>query len=291
MKLLYCLCILVFPVSSYAQINPFDFSNKWIFLHDGNSLVNTGISFAIPVLRSERMLLATGMNTDWYRNNLEDDSIGIKDLYRLSTPVVLQVKLPDRFKINLVVDPSLSSDFEDISMDDFRFNAAIRVVRTKLSGYSWSAGIAVSKQFFGIQIVPFYQTTIPVTSKLIFSGTLPLKPKLTWQFSEARAVGVALSASSASFRLSNEKNSRYMDNKQAEFFFFYQQRLVKNLFATVNLGQTFIYRARVFEDDQKIPLRLFLLDFGYEREPVSSWKSKGLAFQIQIAYKFKGETD
>lgn len=283
----FCLCCALALVSlkGFSQQNPFEVSARTISAGNGNSFGNYGLSLAYPVFRKEKTIVAAGINTDWYRNNLSGDSIGLRNLYRLSIPLMLQISLGEKYKLNIIADPSLSSDFEDISGGDFRYNAGIRLARTKKAGMSWSAGIGISKQFFGIQVVPFYQANIPLTSRLSLSGALPMKPRLTFEISQAKQVGFAVAASAGSFRLSPAKDEQYADIKQGEAFFFYQQKLFGNFHLGFNAGHTFINRIRVFENDQKIPLRLFLYDFGHERTPSASWNNNGWLFQVQVDYK------
>lgn len=284
----FCLCFFMALVSmtGFSQQSPFEVSARTISAGNGNSFGNYGISLAYPVFRKEKTIVAVGINTDCFRNNLSGDSIGLKNLYRLSIPLMLQVSVGEKYKLNFIVDPSLSSDFEDITGNDFRYNAALRLVRNKWDGMSWSAGIGISKQFFGMQVVPFYQANIPLTPRLSLSGALPMKPRLTFEISPEKQVGFALAASAGSFRLSAAKNEQYADIKQGEAFFFYQQKLFGNFHIGFNAGLTFINRIRVFEKDQKIPLRLFLYDFGHERTPSASWNNNGWLMQVQIAYKF-----
>ncbi|NJK95245.1 MAG: hypothetical protein HC905_10315 [Bacteroidales bacterium] len=260
-------------------------SARTISAGNGNSFGNYELSLTYPVFRKEKTIVAAGIITDWYRNNLSGDSIGLRNLYRLSIPLMLQISLGEKYKLNIIADPSLSSDFEDISSKDFRYNAAIRLARNKKTGMLWSAGIGISKQFFGIQVVPFYQANIPITSRLSFSGALPMKPRLTIEISPEKQVGFAVAASAGSFRLSAAKDGQYADIKQGEAFFFYQQKLAGNFHLGINAGRTFINRIRVFGKDQKIPLRLFLYDFGHERTPSASWNSNGWLVQAQVAYK------
>lgn len=283
----FCLCcaLALVSLSGFSQQNPFEVSARTISAGNGNSFGNYGISLAYPVFRKEKTIVAVGINTDWYQNNLSDDTIGLKNLYRLSIPFIFQISLGEKYKLNIMADPSLSSDLEDITSRDFRYNAAIRLARSKKAGMSWSAGIGISKQFFGMQVVPFYQANIPLTSRLSLSGALPMKPRLTFEISPARQIGFAVAASAGSFRLSAEKNYQYADIKQGEAFLFYQQKLFGNFHIGINAGHTFINRIRVFEKDQKIPLRLFLYDFGHERTPSASWNNNGWLLQVQIAYK------
>lgn len=284
-RCILCCTMAMISMAGYSQQSPFDISAKTISAGNGNSFKSYGLSLAYPVFNTERTMMAAGINADWYHNNLSGDSIGLRSLYRLSIPLMLQLSLGEKYKLNIIADPSLSSDFEDITGNDLRYNAALRLSQAKKEGISWSAGIGISKQFFGIQVVPFYQANIPLTPRLSLSGALPMKPRLTYEISQAKQIGFALAASAGSFRLSSAKNEQYADIKQGEAFFFYQQKLFGNFHLGINAGRTFINRIRVFGKDQKIPLRLFLYDFGHERTPSASWNNNGWLFQLQVAYK------
>lgn len=286
-RLSFILLLLLKICIMYSQQSPLEISMKYLAPRGSeSSFLNTGLNMAFPVYRNDKTTIFTGFSYDWYRIQQPDDSVGIGNLHRFSVPVGFLVQLKNNFRLNLVFDPSVSSDMEDISAEDFRFNAAIRLQKVKHTWMSWSTGIGFSKQFFGIQIIPFYQAVIPITHRLTLSGALPLKPKLTWHINDTRQWGFAVSGNSNSFRLSEGKQGRYADIKQLELNSFYQQKLLGNFRITGSVGLVFINRIRVFDNNQTIPLRLFLYDFGHSRTPVASWNNKGLSFQVQIAWVF-----
>lgn len=129
----FCLCwaMALISLSGFSQQSPFEVSARTISAGNGNSFGNYELSLTYPVFRKEKTIVAAGIITDWYRNNLSGDSIGLRNLYRLSIPLMLQISLGEKYKLNIIADPSLSSDFEDISSKDFRYNAAIRLARNK----------------------------------------------------------------------------------------------------------------------------------------------------------------
>lgn len=289
MKQLFSVILLLLKLyNACSQQSPLEISMKYLAPRgSGSSFFNTGLNFAFPVYRNDKTTIFTGVGYDWYHIQQPDDSVGIKNLHRFSIPVGFLIQLKNNFRLNLVFDPSISSDMEDLSGKDFRFNAAIRLQKVKQTGLSWSTGIGFSKQFFGIQIIPFYQAVIPLTHRLTLSGALPLKPKLTWHMNDIRQWGFAVGGNSNSIRLSESKQGCYTDVKQMELNSFYQQKLIGNFRITGSVGLVFINRIRIFNNNQTIPLRLFLYDFGHSRTPIASWNNKGLSFQVQIAYVLK----
>ncbi len=282
------LTFLVLPLkicTAFSQHSPLEISIKYLAPHNSeSSFFNTGLNITFPIYRNASATVFSGVGNEWFHVQLPGDTVGIENLHRFSVPVGFMVELKNNFRLNFLFDPSISSDIVDISADDFRFNAAIRLQKETQPGMSWSVGIGFSKQFFGIQIIPFYQAVIPITHRLTLSGALPLKPKLTWHINDTRQWGFALTGNSNSFRLSEGKQGRYADVKQLELNSFYQQKLIGNFRITGSIGLVFINRIRVFDSNQTIPLRLFLYDFGHSRAPATSWDNKSLSFQVQIAW-------
>ncbi|MFT3738757.1 MAG: DUF6268 family outer membrane beta-barrel protein [Breznakibacter sp.] len=288
MKFAPALCVttlFLMALNTSAQQSPFDLSFKYLAPRTGApSFNNVGLNVAFPIYKNRVTAIFTGLGTDYFHFTDIGDSLGIDRLYRVSIPMGARFTLNEHYTFTFLFDPTLGSDLEDLNMDDLRFNTAFRLQRTGQNKFSWSAGIGISKQFFGFQATPFYQLHVPVTPRLILSGALPLKPSLAWKIDENKLCGMAVSGTSNSFRLAERKNSRYVDSRQLEVNIFLQQRLHKNLRMVCSAGMAVLNRVSVYESNQTIPLRLFLFDLGSSRTPIASWDNRALSFGIKIIY-------
>ncbi len=283
--LLLSLFIIV-KTNVHAQPKPLELSINYIHPRnsDGSSFLNAGGGFILPIHRFQQKMLVAGINYAYYGNNLPSDSISIKNLHKIAVPILMLWKLNNNYKLSIIFAPSFSSDYIRFSANNFCFNSAVRIAHTSSTGVTNSFGIGMSKQFYGFQVSPFYQAVIPLGSRLILSGVLPLKPNLTWVINKDNQIGTTIMANTSSFRLSESKGERYVDTKQAELGFFYQKRIVGNIFVRGTIGYSFLNSIKVFEKDQVVPLRIFLYDFGNTRQALASWNERGVGIQLQIFY-------
>lgn len=246
--------------------------------------LNTNLSINFPAYKDSLITGLIGTNIKYYRFNFENDSLNIRNLYSWSIPITFVYKTSQGRYFAMMFEPSLSSDFKDISSPDFRYNFAIFYIKKKNPNSSSGIGIAISRRFSGFQIAPFYLINMRVHNKWILSGNIPFKLKFAYEINGKKQVGISFGANSNSFRLSEKDNNNYMDYQEIEVSLFYQQPVLKHLNWNIKFGMQST-ASEIYAKNQISPLGLFLLSKNKSGNPLESFKNKGmLLFQVNFSY-------
>jgi hypothetical protein len=218
--------------------------------------------------------LLTSNNTSVI-NNLWLHSIGVSIMYRS--------KINDKTSMTISAQPSIWSDFKNISGEDFRFSTSIHFITKKDKHFSLGWGILYSYQFFGNQIIPIIDVRYKMNSgNWKIGGALPLRPRIEYAFNNKTAVGFKLEGNYYSYRLSPQLNSQYLFFRQWDAGIFVDQKLFGKLYLTAGAGYAYNRSLQIFNKDQTIPLSFFGNRISRKFTPSYSNQSKGMVFKIGV---------
>lgn len=279
--------LLQFPVLTYSQPgSPLSLSLNYIPAKNESEpfFLNTNLSINFPAYKDSSINVLIGTNFKYYRFSFQNDSLNIHNLYSWSVPITFVYKTSESRYFAMMFEPSLSSDFKDISASDFRYNLALFYVKKKDLNSSSGIGIAISRRFSGFQIAPFYLINMRFRNKWILSGNIPFKSKLAYEINSKKQVGISFGVNSNSFRLSEKGNNNHMDYQAIEVFLFYQQPVLKHFNWNINFGMQST-ESEIYAKNQISPLGLFLLSKNKSGNPLELFKNKGmLLFQVNFSY-------
>ena len=279
--------LLQLPVMTYSQPgSPLSLSLNYIPAKNESTpfFLNFNLSINFPAYKDSLITGLIGTNFKYYRFNFQNDSLDIHNLYSWSVPITFLYKTSEIRYFAMMFEPSLSSDFKDISSSDLRYNLAMFYVKKKDLNSSFGIGIAISKRFSGFQIAPFYLINMRFRNKWILSGNIPFKSKLAYEINGKKKVGISFGANSNSFRLSEKDNNNYMDYQAIEVSLFYHQPVLKHFKWNINFGMQST-PTEVYSKNQTFPLSLFLISRKKSGNSLESFKNKGmLLFQVNFSY-------
>ena len=296
MKRIRNLLFLVFTISSinsFSQSTALDAGSE-MSPSKGNStlsMFSETVSARFPLSKKRDNAWSTGIN---YKSLLTENNTSVINglwLHSIGVSLSYRKKTSDKTTMTIMIQPSIWSDFKEISDEDFRFSSSLRFITRKDNHFSIGWGIIYSYQFFGNQIVPIIDISYrKTTGNWRIGGALPFRPRIEYAFNDKTAVGFRLEGNYYSYRLSKELNSQYLFYRQWDAGLFIDQKLTGKLYITAGAGYAFNRSLQIYNKDQTIPLSFFGNRVAKKYTPSYSNQSDGMVYKIGIQLRlFKDE--
>lgn len=286
-----CIYILIASLAcvfnySYGQdTSPVSFSVNYSLPSQGGVYgVNTKLGLSYPFLNTTNTTLLAGVGYRWFRNDMQNDSIYMKDLHYLSLPLAALVKLNSRFKLYFSFETGVSSDVLSFTPVNFRYVSNFCLLRASGDTTKWSIILQMTSQNSGISISPSLFINLRLYGRLYFNGVLPFRPKITWKADAKNQYGIGITTDSNSFILSDKEKNRYVDKIKADFELFYNRRLNKSFKMFTSIGYTFLHNTKIYESTEKAPFKVYI--FGGNKTSVPT-SPDGLNFKIGVYWSTK----
>lgn len=242
--------------------------------------VNTRIGLGYPILKSANNTLLIGINYYWFQYKVQSDSLIIDDLYSLSVPLVFMHRINNRYKFIANTETGISSDKLGFSPDNLKYILNLSLVRFSNDTTKWVINLQVSRQHGGLSISPNFYADVRLFGKMYFNGILPFKPKLTWKANSRYQYGIAVNTDRNTFYLNKNDYKKYVEDTQVDLDLFYQFRLSRNLKISASMGYTFLHKIKIYEEDEKVPVKVYIFD-GSNKKSIKS-EPDNIEFKIRL---------
>ncbi|MBS1507238.1 MAG: hypothetical protein JSS79_11385 [Bacteroidetes bacterium] len=172
------------------------------------------MNFRYPFLITSKTIVAGGIGYETLFTN-QYPLFGGDRVSGLSTQWFLNRKLNNRNSLLLIGSGGIYSDFKDISMEDVRYSIGFRYKTSYHERFTTSYGLGLSRQFFGLMVVPFIDFDWKLSERLRISGPVPLNTRMRYIVNKRMQVSIFLRPDNSTCRLSATRNeSRYFQKKQ-----------------------------------------------------------------------------
>lgn len=284
-----CFYLLLFLMLSFATT---------LQAQQGNPLFLTASLMPRQAAKQASGTLQFGLNLPLHRDSLFAIGAGVhlrqfdpgmemvNTLTGISMPFSVMFRLTAKSQLVMMFEPILSSDFDDISAEDFRFNTSVFYVRKSDKRHYLRLGLALSKRFSGYQIIPVARFQWVLSPHWQLSGVLPFKPELRYQLNARHQLGVGLGAGNNSFRLSNKRENQYVNTQITQGIFFYRYKLHSHWHFHLAGGYQII-KNKVFAQDQTFPLSIYPWNPARAASPVESHDAYGVFMQVGCYYSIR----
>lgn len=131
--------------------------------------------------------------------------------------------------------PRISSDFKNVSSNDYQLGGAVVATYQKKENLSYKFGAYYNSEYFGFFMLPLFGMEWEINDRLNISGILPAHVNLEYKSGKQIYTGVDLQFITNSFRLYNDYYYRIDDNHLKLYADFY---LTKNLVLTAEAGHS-----------------------------------------------------
>ena len=249
-----------------------------------------GVTF--PVVLNDKYTLITGVNFSTHHLLLSPEFNQTTDLYSTLLKVGLATTYNDKWSSTIVLLPKISSDYKNLSGDDFYFGG-FAVAKLKKSEYfKYRFGFYASTEAFGMFATPIFGFYYLSPSKrLEIDASLPISADINYRFGKA-AVGIDYFGIGRSFNISQETSIPvYIEQSPLEFASYFQYGILENsILLRVKVGYT-SNTHEVYEQGDKLDFRLSAFSFGDDRTQLNPDILGSVFFKVEAIYRihFKEE--
>ncbi len=297
------LCIIPFRVYAQSSIKLFSVDYAQFlsvnYKNDAGDKISSNIGYwnlvaKIPVIHSNKGALITNLvcnhyvydNTDFsnqypYLSDITSFKFGFNWLRRLNT-----------FSILIGSETRFSSDnLASFSMDHLVYRSVIGLMKSRENKrlYMFGAGVGVSSDFGVPTVMPIIFVKWQLSSRLNYSGNLPLKGSLTYKIDKRSSCGLIHKSLFTSYRLSNDGNPESVAFRKVRVYrggVFLERYMTPHLLLSLDNGFTLTNKMLLYNNDKEqidqftskpgffINLNLSLmLNSGYKKTPITALRS------------------
>lgn len=207
----------------------------------------------------------------------------------ISLQLAWKLQLTAKQVITIFSQAGVFSDMEDVTGKDWRYGLGMRYQYEHGEKLTTGWGLMYNRQFFGNQLIPFIDVRYAPNDRWAISGQFPVKPKVLYHVNGRFSLGLEISAEAASYRLSAEKQHRYLKSTQWAGLGRMEWQFTRFLQLNVAMGSSFVNRYQVFEDAGAAHWTIITVPVGKRPEPVFDVKGKGLTATVGVALVLPGK--
>ncbi|WP_246022070.1 DUF6268 family outer membrane beta-barrel protein [Flavobacterium cellulosilyticum] len=245
------------------------------------------IDLTLPLKLKDKQAIITGI--DFSSNSLQlFPVIAYKNLYLARIKAGINISHSEFWSGTYILLPKISSDFINLSMEDFYLGGVAVLKYKKRNNLSYKFGLYASNESFGLFITPLIGLYYLSPNSLFEMNLyLPSNTDLNYSLTNTTKLGTDFVARGRSFKLTTDNvRSSYVENTSLEFSTYIQNNsLVKNVLMRLKVGFS-TNRFDVYPIDQKIDFATSLVKFGDNRTQLNSNLSSSPFIKIEAIYRF-----
>ncbi|MFK5982860.1 MAG: DUF6268 family outer membrane beta-barrel protein [Flavobacteriaceae bacterium] len=243
-----------------------------------------GVTF--PIVLNDKYTLITGVDFSTHHLLLSPEFNQTTDLYSTLLKVGLATTYNEKWSSTIVLLPKISSDYKNLSGDDFYFGG-FAVAKLKKSEYfKYRFGVYASTEAFGLFATPIFGFYYLSPSKrLEIDASLPISADINYRFGKA-AVGIDYFGIGRSFNISQETSIPvYIEQSPLEFASYFQYGILENnILLRAKVGYT-SNTHEVYEQGDKLDFRLSAFSFGDDRTQLNPDILGSVFFKVEAIYR------
>jgi len=239
----------------------------------------------IPVFSTGKATFLAGTRSNIWHFKYNTEQPWPNSYYSLGVTLTYNQKFSNNNSFLFVFIPRYNSDLLNPSPEAWQFGFLSYYTKRSSEKFLWKVGAYVNTEFFGLFVVPVYGINWNMSSRWSLTGDIPIWTKINYKASEKLNLGFSYMALVSSYRLTGEFNNDYISRFAIEPVLYAEIPVVKNLYLKSKIGYTLGRDYPVYDRDDKLDLKLSLIEFGNKRTPLNTDIKDGVFFEISIAYK------
>ncbi|UOB18132.1 DUF6268 family outer membrane beta-barrel protein [Abyssalbus ytuae] len=233
-----------------------------------------------PLWKNEKNRIFAGINykSGYFNNfNLFPEST----LHGVGLRLGWNHKIDSIQNIILFFQSGIYSDFQDISGKDFRSLIGFSYTKRKSDSFKYGIGAGYSRQFFGHQVVPFFNLEWKVSPRLAIYGQLPVKQQIEYSFSSF-LIGSKIDGNAASYRLSEKHMNQFVKINEWNYSIYAEKSIYKNLLLNAGIGYNLIRSFKIYEDFEDSSWTIFTIPLSSRDQPIEKVNDRSIFFDISL---------
>ncbi len=243
-----------------------------------------GVTF--PIVLNEKYALITGVNFSTNQLLLSPDFNQVTNLYSTLLKVGIATTHSEKWSSTIVLLPKISSDYKNLSSDDFYFGGFAVAKLKKSEHFKYRFGIYASTEAFGLFATPIFGFYYLSPSKKIeIDASLPISADINYRFGKA-AVGIDYFGIGRSYNISQETSIPvYIEQSPLEFTTYFQYGILENnILLRAKVGYSSNIH-EVYQQGDKLDFRLSAFSFGDDRTQLNPDILGSVFFKVEAIYR------
>lgn len=273
----------------YVDIMRLGYGNTFNNTFEGtDSSTNIGTfeaDLTLPIVINEKNAFITGViySRNWLQLFPEDENV---ILNRTVLKIGLATTYSEKYSSTIVLLPKITSDYVNVSGDDFYFGGIALLKYKKNENLSYKFGLYASQEaygFFTTPIIGWYY--LSPNKKFEMDMTLPIAADVNYNLG-AITLGVDYFGVGGSYKLHKENlNNKYVGVGTLNFASYVQYELFKHIELRGKLGYT-TSKYEVYDNNDKIDFGLAAFNFGDNRTQINPKINGSAYFKLELIYRF-----
>ena len=251
-----------------------------------------GVTF--PIVLNDKYALITGVSFNTNHLLLSPEFNQTTDLYSTLLKIGIATTHSEKWSSTIVLLPKISSDYKNLSGDDFYFGGFAIAKLKKSEHFKYRFGFYASTEAFGMFATPIFGFYYLSPSKrLEIDASLPISADINYRFGKA-AVGIDYFGIGRSYNISQDTSIPvYIEQTPLEFTTYFQYGILENsILLRAKVGYSSNIH-EVYEQGDKLDFRLSAFSFGDDRTQLNPDILGSVFFKVEAIYRihFKEKED
>ena len=297
MKYTYCFFLGLFFVSASAQnyIDILEFSyaktpqNNFNNSTESTDIQTYDFQFTFPIVLNKTSTLITGIFVNKDLLKLDENTADKRSLTKLGLKLGVNHVYSNKWSGTYMLLPSIASDFEEISSDDYQIGLFSLLTYKKKENLKYKFGFYANTEKYGLFMVPiiglYYKST---NDKFEANLSLPVQFDVNYELFPKIKTGLNFDGLGSSYNLNKQAyspNNAYVTKSSNELFSYLQFKLGKSLIAKTKLGYAISRSYKAYDSNDKIDFGLSSFYFGDDRAQLNQNFEEGPIFKIELLYR------
>ncbi|MBK5208188.1 MAG: hypothetical protein JJE44_01625 [Flavobacteriaceae bacterium] len=278
---------------NYIDIGRFSYANTPLNHFENTSeqtkVEEFGFQLTFPIVVNEKTVILTGLSADRSRLKLDPDFTDHTALNKVRLQIGINQVYSKKWTGTYVLLPSIASDFDIISKEDFQLGLLSLFTYTKKENLKYKIGFYTNSEKYGPLFAPLLGLYyISPNKKFESTLLLPAQVDFNYKLAKKTALGINFDGMTSSYNLHESiyiPKGQYVVRSANELYTYLQFQLGKSIYAKTKVGYTISRTYKVFNNDDKVDLSLSSLYFGDDRTQLNTNFEKGVIFKVELLYR------
>jgi hypothetical protein len=296
------LIVFIMSVTVGLAQNFIDLANVYWRTSPGNSVDGSGekvnfntwaLDAKVPLVLSDKLVLIPGFELTHNRISTTDSTNWVFSSATLQLGA--EVRWTERFKSVFMFTPKLSSTFTGgVDSKDLQFGGLTLNTLQHTENFDWRFGAYVNAELFSVMIVPLFGFNWKINEKWRLRTLIPVNLELSRIMHKKWIAGLLFIGANASYRMRQQINPNtlypgnyqpYMDKADNNAWLYSDIYLTKNLVLNLKAGYSVLRKYRLYDDGDKLDLKLGPVNIGNDRFDAPALMNNGLSFEMRLLFR------
>lgn len=260
-------------------------ANKQKTLTEKVDMTETFTNVRLPLVLKNKDIVILGANFTSLSFHGNYEPIHSNIFYTSTLQLGYTKKWNDKFQSMLLALPKISSDFKDISSQDFQMGGVLLFTVTKRESLKYKFGAYYNHEYFGPLILPILGIDWQPNEKWSLFGNLPINLTLNRKLSPRFSTGLFFQAINMSYRLGENYQNQYLQKYSQELSLYLDTYLTKNIVFTIKAGHTLGRTLEFYHKGEKHKARSMFVSIGERGLPLNDEIKDGAILELRLSYR------